>query len=173
MGGRVAVQACQVITEVSACLNQDGGLFGVDFRSGEVVPFVNEHASTNGPLLNIDVPIRLSPGDVDAAGEKSFNAWQARKSKLLQHFLLQNAKPTYNVLSQRSGLAHGSFMDVRVLNALSDHKDPGDSLADLVLINEVNLAFFSATLKGSTGQFQDLMRHASSGLTIQPALNCR
>ncbi len=167
MGGRVAVQACQVMMEVSACLNQDGGLFGVDFRSSEVIPFVSEHASTNGSLLNIDVPIHLSPGDVDAEGEKSFDAWQARKSKLLQDFLLQNARPTYSVLSRRRGLAHGSFMDVRVLNALSDHKDPGDSLADLVLINELNLAFFDATLKASAGRLQDLMRRASSGVTIE------
>lgn len=62
MGGRVAAQACQVMKEVSACLNQDGGLFGVDFHSGEVIPFVTEHALTNGSLLNIDVvgyPYRL------------------------------------------------------------------------------------------------------------------
>jgi hypothetical protein len=167
MGGRVAVQACQVMKDVSACLNQDGGLFGVDFRSGEVIPFVTEHASTNGSLLNIDVPIHLSPGDVDAEGERLFNAWQAKKSKLLQDFLLQNAKPTYSVVSRRSGLAHGSFMDVRVLNELSDHKDPENSLADLALINELNLAFFDATLKGKTERLQELISHTSSGLTIQ------
>jgi hypothetical protein len=167
MGGRVAVQTCQEMTEVSACLNQDGGLFGVDFRSGEVIPFVNEHASTNGSLLNIDVPIHVAPGDMDAEGEKSFNEWQAKKSKMLENFLLQNAKPTYSVVSRRSGLAHGSFMDVRVLNALSGHKDPEVSLADLVLINKLNLAFFDAMLKGSPGQLKDLMRDASSGLTVK------
>src|SRR3954454_20935052 len=142
MGGRVAAQACQAMVEVRTCLDQDGGLFGVNFRSGEVIPFVTERASTNGSFLNIDVPIHLSPGDVDAEGEKSFNAWQAKKSKLLQDFLVQNAKQTYSVVSRESGLAHGSFMDVHVLNALSDHKDPRASLGDLVLINRLNLAFF-------------------------------
>jgi hypothetical protein len=167
MGGRVAVQACQVMVEVHACLNQDGGLFGVDFQSGEVIPFVAEDASTNGSLLNFDVPIHLSPGDVDAEVEKSFNARQAKKSKLLRDFLVQNRKPTWAVVSRRSGLAHGSFMDVRVLNALSDHKDPGDSLADLVLINKLNLAFFDATLKSSYGRLEALMWDTSSGLSIQ------
>lgn len=167
MGGRVAVQACQVMVEVSACLNQDGGLFGVDFRSGEVIPFVTERAFTNGSLLNIDVPVHLSPGDLDAEGEKRFKAWQAEKSKLLQDFLTQNAMPTYSVVSRRSGLAHGSFMDVRFLNALSDHKLPGESLADLVLINKLNLAFFDAALKGSHRRLKSLMSDASTGLTIQ------
>ena len=127
MGGRVAAQACQVLVEVRACLNQDGGLFGVDFRSGEVVPFVTERTSTNGSFLNIDVPIHLSPGDVDAEGEKGFNAWQAKKSKVLQDFLVQNAKPTYSVVSRQSGLAHGLLphhYGVAVHAARSDPAEP-------------------------------------------------
>jgi predicted dienelactone hydrolase len=166
MGGRVAVQACQAMPEFSACLNQDGGLFGVDFRSGEVVPFINGQASTNGSLLNTDVPI-LAPGSLNDEGKKSFKEWDAKKAKLLQDFLQQNSKPTYSIVSQRSGFGHGSFMDVRFLNALSEHKDPTKSLSDIVLVNQVNLAFFDYTLKGKPDRLQELMRDKSLGLTIQ------
>lgn len=167
MGGRVAVQACQVIPGIGACLNQDGGLFGVDFRSGEVIPFVSPHASTNAPLLNIDVPIHLSPGDLDSEGKKSFGEWQSRKAKLLQDFLSQNSRPTYSVLIQRDGFGHGSFLDVRYLNALSENQDPKDTLDDLVLIDQLNLAFFDDTLKSKPSSFEKLMRQKAAGLTVQ------
>jgi hypothetical protein len=84
MGGRVAIRACQVLTDVRGCLNEDGGLFGVDFHSNEVVPFVDKTV-IRASLLNIDVSLR-APGQLDAEAQKGFANWQTTKHICLRPF---------------------------------------------------------------------------------------
>jgi hypothetical protein len=167
MGGRVSVRACQLITDAHACLNEDGGLFGVDFRSGETVQFVAEHTPVHGAMLNIDLPIHAPPGQLDAEGQQMFEVWQARKSKLVQDFLAQNTKTTYAAVDKGTNLTHGSFMDVRFLNAQTERSDPQRHVEELNAINEINVAFFDATLKNNSDKLQKLFARGISGLSFE------
>ena len=167
MGGRVAVQACQVIPTLGACLNEDGGLFGVDFRSGEIIPFVKSDVSTVAPLLNVDVPLSPPPGALDAAGQKQFEKWQSSKARLLSAFLSQNSKSTYKVVIDRKGFAHGSFMDIRLLNSLSANQGTTNVMADLTLVNQITLAFFDDELKGKPGKVERLAEQNLPGVAVE------
>jgi len=167
MGGRVSVRACQVITGAQACLNQDGGLFGVDFRTGETVKFVAEQTPVHGAMLNIDLPIHAPPGQLDTEGQKMFEVWQARKSRLVQDFLAQNTKTTYAAVDKGTKLTHGSFMDVRFLNAQTEGSDPQRHLEELHAINEINVAFFDAVLKSNSDKLQKLLANGISGLSFE------
>ena len=118
-------------------------------------------------MLNIDLPIHAPPGQLDAEGQKMFEVWQARKSKLIQDFLAQNTKPTYAAVDNGTKLTHGSFMDVRFLNAQTERSDPQRHVEELHAINEINVAFFDATLKINSDKLHNLFGRGISGLSFE------
>ena len=165
MGGRVAVKMCQLMPEVLACLNQDGGLFGVDFHTHEVLPLVLPDSSTTGALLQVSVAFLPPPSTIDAAVRNTFLTWQAKKDKLLDAFLSQNKPATYRAAIDRRDFTHASFPDIGVLDP--DNPDHARFMDDLSLIQRIDIAFFEGTLKEKPDAWNALLKDKVPGLAIE------
>jgi pimeloyl-ACP methyl ester carboxylesterase len=141
MGGVVAARLCQTNSQVEACMDEDGELFGHTLKPGEVIPALDPALALKKPLLIMS----LVEPSMKAIPEY-MQVREANRTELVR-FLSTQTSQSYLTAIDHPDMGHISFADTSLL--YEDAKR-ARALQLSEYTRNVAIAFFDRFLMGGT-----------------------
>jgi hypothetical protein len=163
-GGRTAVRVCQTDARVRACMNEDGQWFWVPFYPDDRGSIINQ------PFMMLDHRDPELPDAAYAAMHITREAYAARRTARIAigKTMYEAVRGgSYQVTITTPDVDHGSFCDVRILQAVGDPAKTAHYTEVLAFTRKYTSAFFDKYLRGATGTALDQPPQPNSNLIIQ------
>jgi dienelactone hydrolase len=163
-GGRTAVRACQTDARIRACLNEDGTWSWFPFWPDDNGNRIDQ------PFMMLDHRDPELPDEAFTAMHTTREAYVARRNARIAigKTMYEAVRGgSYRVTITTPDVDHGSFADVRMLQAVGDPVRSAHFTEILALTREYTVAFFDKYLKGVNGTAVDSAPPANSSVIVQ------
>ncbi|HUK32054.1 MAG TPA: hypothetical protein VLV89_13130, partial [Candidatus Acidoferrum sp.] len=163
-GGRTAVRVCQTDARVRACVNEDGQWYWIPYYPDD------GSSSLNQPFMMLDHRDPELPDAAYAAMHITREAYAARRAaRIAIGKTMYEAVHggSYQVTITTPDVDHGSFCDVRILQAVGDATKAAHYTEVLAFTRKYTLSFFDKYLRGATGTALDSPTQPNANVIVQ------